>query len=43
MIDEKIINVKKVLEITNGKLVYGEDSITCVTFSKDSRKISILL
>ena len=37
MIDEKIINVKKVLEITNGKLVYGEDSITCVTFSKDSR------
>ena len=37
MIDEKIINVKKVLEITNGKLVYGEDSITCVTFSRDSR------
>ena len=40
MSEEKYISVKKVVEITKGKLIYGNENIICKTFSKDTRKIN---
>ena len=40
MSEEKYINVKKIIEISNGKLIYGNENIICKNFSKDTRTIN---
>ena len=40
MSEEKYISVKKAVEITNAKLIYGDEKIICKTFSKDTRTIN---
>ena len=37
---EKYINVKKIIEITNGELLFGDENIICENFSKDTRKLN---
>ena len=37
MSEEKYISVKKIAEITNGNLIYGDENIICKTYSKDTR------
>lgn len=37
---EKYIDVKKIVEITNGELLYGDENIICENFSKDTREIN---
>lgn len=39
MSEAKYISVKKIIEITIGKLIYGDENIICKTFSKDTRTI----
>ena len=40
MSEEKYISVKKAVEITKGKLIYGNENIICKNFSKDTRQIN---
>ena len=40
MSEEKYISVKKAVEITKGKLIYGNENIICKNFSKDTRTIN---
>ena len=35
----KKITVQDIINITNGELITGDSSLTCETFSKDSRSI----
>ena len=37
---ENYINVKKIIEITNGELLYGDENIICENFSKDTRQLN---
>lgn len=37
---EKYINVKKIIEITNGELLLGDENIVCENFSKDTRQLN---
>lgn len=37
---EKYIDVKEILEVTNGKLIYGDIAQTCENFSKDTKSIN---
>ena len=37
---EKYFDVKKMIEITNGELIYGDEKIVCKTFSRDTRTIN---
>ena len=37
---EKYFDVKKMIEITNGELIYGDENIVCKTFSRDTRTIN---
>ena len=39
MANEKYISVNKILEITNGELIYGKDDVICKDFSRDTRTI----
>lgn len=41
MSEERYISVKKILEITNGKLIYGDEKIICKNFSRDTGTINI--
>lgn len=34
------MNVKDILNITNGKLICGDENLECISFSKDSRQIN---
>ena len=38
---DKQIRVKDILKVTNGKLIYGNESEVCENFSKDTRNIKI--
>ena len=40
MSEERYISVKKIVEITNGNLIYGDENIICKTYSKDTRTIN---
>lgn len=40
MSEEKYINVKKILEITNGELTFGDENIVCENFCRDTRTIN---
>ena len=40
MSEEKYISVKKIAEITNGNLIFGDENIICKTYSKDTRTIN---
>lgn len=40
MTEEKNINVKKIIEITNAELLYGDETIVCENFSKDTRQLN---
>ena len=37
---EKYFDVKKMIEITDGKLIYGDENIICKNFSRDTRTIN---
>ena len=37
---EKYIDVKEILEVTKGKLVYGDVNEICENFSKDTKSIN---
>lgn len=37
---EKYIDVKKIIEITNGELLLGDENIVCENFSKDTRQLN---